>query len=39
VQSFTAGTVSVSFTDGNNATLTYTVNGVSGTKTITRQLF
>ena len=39
VQVFTAGTVSVSFTDGNNATLTYTVNGVSANKTITRQLF
>ena len=39
VQSFTAGTVSVNFTDGNNATLNYTVNGVSGSKSITRQLF
>ena len=28
-----------SFIDGNNATLTYTVNGVPGTKSITRQLF
>jgi hypothetical protein len=33
------GTVSVSFSDPNNAVLTYTVNGVSGTKNITRQLF
>ena len=39
VQSFTAGTVNVNFTDGNNATLNYTVNGVSGSKNITRQLF
>jgi hypothetical protein len=39
VHAFTAGTVSVNFTDGNNATLTYTVNGVSGNKTITRQVF
>ena len=39
VQSFTAGTISLNFTDGNNATLNYTVNGVSGSKTITRQLF
>ena len=34
-----AGTVNVTFTDPNNATLTYVVNGVSGSKTITRQLF
>jgi hypothetical protein len=33
------GTVTVNFTDPNNATLNYTVNGVSGTKNITRQLF
>jgi hypothetical protein len=39
VHSFVAGTVSVDFTDGNNATLSYTVNRVSGTKNITRQLF
>jgi len=39
VQSFTAGTVSVNFTDPNNGTLSYTVNGVSGSKNITRQLF
>jgi hypothetical protein len=39
VQVFTAGSVSVNFSDGNNATLTYTVNGVSANKTITRQLF
>jgi len=39
VQVSTAGTISVTFTDANNATLTYTVNGVSGTKNITRQAF
>jgi len=35
----TVGTIFVNFTDPNNATLTYTVNGVSGTKNITRELF
>ena len=39
IQVFTAGTVSLSFTDANNGTLSYTVNGVSASKTITRQLF
>jgi hypothetical protein len=39
VHAFTAGTVSVNFTDANNAVLSYTVNGVSGSKLITRQLF
>jgi hypothetical protein len=39
IQVFSAGTVSLSFTDANNGTLSYTVNGVSATKTITRQLF
>jgi len=33
------GSVTVSFTDANNATLTYTVNGISGAKQITRQVF
>lgn len=33
------GTIGVSFTDANNATLTYTVNGSTGTKSITRQVF
>jgi hypothetical protein len=33
------GNISVSFTDANNAVLTYTVNGHSGTKNVTRQLF
>ena len=35
----TVGTIFVNFTDPNNASLTYTVNGVSGTKNITRELF
>jgi alpha-tubulin suppressor-like RCC1 family protein len=35
----TVGTVSLAFTDPNNGTLTYTVNGTSGTKSITRQMF
>jgi len=39
VRVFTAGTITVNFTDANNATLNYTVNGVGGSKTITRQLF
>jgi hypothetical protein len=39
VQVFPAGTISVSFSDANNATVSYTVNGITGTKTITRQLF
>ena len=36
---FEAGTVSLAFSNGNNGTLSYTVGGVSGTKSITRQLF
>ena len=39
VQVFTADTVSLSFSDANNGTLSYTVNGASASKTITRQLF
>jgi hypothetical protein len=39
VQATPAGTISVSFTDPNNAILNYTVDGVSGTKQVTRQLF
>jgi hypothetical protein len=34
-----AGSATISFADANNATLTYTINGKSGTKTITRQPF
>lgn len=33
------GTVRLEFTDESNGTLTYTVDGVSGRKAITRQLF
>ena len=33
------GSVSVSFTDANNGVLTYTVNGVTASKSITRQVF
>lgn len=39
VQVSTAGNVIVSFIDANNAVLSYTVNGVTATKTVTRQLF
>ena len=39
VRVFTAGTISVNFSDPNNASLSYTVNGVSSSKTVTRQLF
>ena len=33
------GTATFTFTNGNNATFAYTVNGVSQTKTITREIF
>jgi len=39
VHATAVGTVSVDFSDANNATLTYTVSGVTAAKTITRQLF
>ncbi len=39
VQVFTAGTVTLSFSDSSNGTLSYTVNGIAGTKSITRQTF
>ncbi len=39
VQSFAVGSVTLSFTDGDNGTLSYTVNNATGQKTITRQLF
>ena len=39
VQVLTAGTVTLTFTDAYTGTLSYTVNGVAGTKTIKRQLF
>lgn len=39
VQVSSTGTVSLSFTDASNGVLNYTVNGVSGSKAITRQAF
>ena len=39
VQVFTVGTATVTFTDANSAVLNYTVDGVSGTKNMTRELF
>jgi hypothetical protein len=39
VQVFSAGTMSLEFTDGNNGRLTYTVNGTTSSKAITRQIF
>ena len=34
-----AGTLKLAFTDTNTGTLTYTINGVSGSRAITRQIF
>ena len=39
VQPFAVGSAIVSFVDANNAVLSYTVDGVSATKVIQRQLF
>jgi hypothetical protein len=39
VQPFQVGTVSVTFNDANHALLSYTVDGVSATKVVTRQTF
>ena len=39
VQSVEVGGMTVSFIDANNALLSYTVDGVSANKTVTRQLF
>ena len=33
------GTASLTFSDGNDGTFSYVVNGVSGSKPITRQVF
>ena len=33
------GTATLSFSDGNNASFAYTVNGISQTKAITREVF
>jgi hypothetical protein len=35
----TIGTASLTFSDGNNGTFAYTVNGVTQNKAITRQVF
>jgi hypothetical protein len=39
VTAIEAGTATVSFSDANNGSISYTVNGVSATKVLTRQLF
>jgi hypothetical protein len=39
VHAFAVGSAIVSFVDANNAVLSFTVDGVTATKTITRQLF
>lgn len=39
VRVFPVGTIAVTFTGPDNGVLTYTVDGVSGTKPITRQVF
>lgn len=39
VRATPVGTISVDFTDANNANITYTVNGVTASKSVTRQLF
>jgi hypothetical protein len=39
VRVFEAGTVSIAFTNGDNGIITYTVDGVTATKALTRQLF
>jgi hypothetical protein len=39
VQAFAVGSATLTFSDANSGTLSYTVNGVSGSKAITRQLF
>jgi hypothetical protein len=39
VQAISVGTITVDFTDPNSATLNYTVDGVSNTKAIARQIF
>jgi hypothetical protein len=39
VHSSQAGSISVNFTDPNNAMITYTVNGLSASKNVTRQIF
>jgi hypothetical protein len=38
-QIFPVGSINVNFSDSNNGTISYTVNGISGSKAIIRQLF
>jgi hypothetical protein len=39
VTAVSVGTITVNFTDANNAVLDYTVDGVGGSKAVTRQVF
>jgi len=39
VQAFAVGAATVSFSDANNAVLSFTVDGITATKTLTRQIF
>jgi len=39
VHASTVGTISVNFSDGNDATISYTVNGVTASKSVMRQVF
>src|ERR1043165_2543313 len=39
IQVFSVGTATLSFVGADHGTLSYIVDGVSGTKTITRQVF
>jgi hypothetical protein len=39
VQTTSVGTMTLTVSDGNNATFAYTLNGVSQVKSITRQVF
>ncbi|HZI82813.1 MAG TPA: NBR1-Ig-like domain-containing protein [Casimicrobiaceae bacterium] len=39
VRSVAAGTATLTFTDANNGTFTYTINGATQTKNITREVF
>lgn len=39
VHATSVGTIAVTFIDANNASVTYTINSVAGTKAITRQTF
>jgi hypothetical protein len=39
IQVFAVGSVTLTFGDADHGTLSYSVDGISGTKSITRQLF